>query len=76
MAEDHVIAPHRIVDHDLGRVMYGTGDRVPLDDAVKYGLIPSKKAAAVKKAAPRPKGKRAPAEDRAVKPAEDRARKK
>lgn len=76
MAEqDHVIAPHRIVDQELGRVMYGTGDRVPLEDAIKYGLV--KKAEKVaKKATPRPKGKRAPAEDRAAKPAEDRAKKK
>lgn len=37
-------APHRIVDHDLQRVVYGTGDRVPLHDAVKYGLIPADQA--------------------------------
>lgn len=36
-----ILAPHRIVDHDLGRVMYGTGDKVPIGDAVKYGLIPA-----------------------------------
>lgn len=37
--KDYVIAPHRIVDRERGRVMYGTGDRVPLADAVKYGLV-------------------------------------
>lgn len=35
-----ITAPHRIVDHTLGRVMYGTGDQVPIADAVKYGLLP------------------------------------
>lgn len=40
----HVIAPHRIVDHELGRVLYGTGDRVPWADAVKYGLVPADEA--------------------------------
>lgn len=34
-----VTAPHRIVDHELQRVVYGTGDRVPIEDAVKYGLV-------------------------------------
>lgn len=34
-----VIAPHRIVDHEIGRVMYGTGERVPLADAIRYGLV-------------------------------------
>lgn len=41
----HVIAPHRIVDHE--RVVYGTGDRVPWDDAVKYGIVPSDEATKV-----------------------------
>ena len=36
-----IIAPHRVVDEALGRVMYGTGQRVPIADAVKYGLIPA-----------------------------------
>lgn len=39
MKRNYVIAPHRIVDEQLERVVYGTGDKVPLDDAVKYGLI-------------------------------------
>lgn len=43
----HIIAPHRIVDHDLGRVVYGTGQRVPWDDAVKYGLVPADDAVKV-----------------------------
>lgn len=34
-----ITAPHRIVDHELGRVVYGTGDRVPIADAIKYGLV-------------------------------------
>jgi hypothetical protein len=78
MAEQtHVIAPHRIVDPDLQRVVYSTGQRVPLDDAVKYGLIEAKPDVEVvdPKAKPAPKrGKRArkPAEDRARKPTEDR----
>lgn len=70
-------APHRIVDADLGRVVYGTGDQVPLADAVKYGLIPPDQVelgpAAPDEVAPEPtnakRGRRtrhhpAPAEDR------------
>lgn len=34
-----VITPHRLIDHEAGRIAYGTGDRVPLDDAVRFGLI-------------------------------------
>lgn len=67
----YIIAPHRIVDHDLGRVVYGTGDRVPIEDAVKYGLVEATVDPDVKPE-PRPKGKRRPAEDRARKPGEDR----
>lgn len=70
--KDYVIAPHRIVDHELGRVMYGTGHRVPMADAVKYGLVDEPVEKAPAKKAARPKGKRKPAEDRARKPAEDR----
>lgn len=67
-------APHRIVDG--GRVVYGTGDQVPLHDAVKYGLIPATEVEAgpaAPDAAPEPtaakRGRRtrhhpAPAEDR------------
>lgn len=39
-----ITAPHRIVDHERGRVMYGTGDRVPIADAVRYGLLPADQA--------------------------------
>jgi hypothetical protein len=70
MAEtEHIIASERVVDHELGRVVYSPGDRVPLDDAIRYGLIDKPPA---KKAAKRPKGKRKPAEDRARKRSEDR----
>lgn len=72
--KQYVIAPHRIVDHDLGRVMYGTGDRVPLADARKYGLIADVSAPTLPvENAPKPagakKGRRTrhhpgPAEDR------------
>lgn len=66
-----IIAPHRIVAD--GRVLYGTGDRVPIDDAVRYGLIdPPDQPAPAEPIKPRPKGKRRPAEDRAHKPEEDR----
>lgn len=41
----HITAPHRIVDG--GRVVYGTGERVPWDDAVKYGLVPTDDAVRV-----------------------------
>jgi hypothetical protein len=70
--KDHVIATERIVDEELQRVVYSPGDRVPMDDALKYGLV--KKSAAkkaAKKQAPS-KGKRAPAEDRARKPSGNR----
>lgn len=35
----YVITPHRIDDPELERVMYGPGDNVPLDDAIRYGLV-------------------------------------
>ena len=69
--KDHVVTDERIVDEELGRVVYSPGDRVPMDDAVKYGLVkkaPAKKAA--KKAPAR--GKRGPVEDRAKKPGANR----
>lgn len=68
-AARHVTAPHRIVDG--GRVVYGTGDRVPWDDAVKYGLVPAAEADAPTKTKGR--AKKGPVEDRAKKgPVEDR----
>lgn len=80
---DYVIAPHRIVDPVLERVMYGTGERVPLADAVKYGLIDEPVQPATDTPVPgRAKGKReepaARTEPKRPKgkrrPAEDRAR--
>lgn len=73
---DYVIAPHAVADPELERKVYGAGDRVPMEDAIKYGLVtrPAKKAAA-KKAAAKSTDERAvrgPAEDRAKKPSEDR----
>jgi hypothetical protein len=67
--EDYVIAPHRIVDDELERVVYGPGDRVPWDEAVKYGLVPKPRKTPAKKTV----AKKVPA--RARKPTEDRARK-
>lgn len=63
-SQRHVIAPHRIIDNE--RVVYGTGDRVPWDDAVKYGLVAPAKAPVKKTRS------RRPTEDRARKPSEDR----
>lgn len=62
--EDYVIAPHAIADSDLQRNVYGAGDRVPIDDAVKYGLV--------KKTAKTTKRAKKAAEDRAKKPSENR----
>lgn len=36
---DFVISPGVIVDYELERHVYGTGDRVPMADAIKYGLV-------------------------------------
>jgi hypothetical protein len=74
---DYVIAPHRVDDPDLRRAVYGVGDRVPMADAIKYGLVtgPEKPAPP---AAPRGKrkgsdrAKHGPEHDRARKPQEDR----
>lgn len=70
--QDFIIAPHRVVDEELERVVYGTGQRVPMADAIKYGLVKKAPPKAAKKAT---KGKRGPVEDRARKPSEDRAKK-
>jgi len=76
--EDYVIAPHKIVDPVLERVVYGTGDRVPMADAIRYGLVDHATAAVAGENSPKaPKAKRGqrarkPAEDRAHKPVEDR----
>lgn len=63
--KDFVVAPYAVEDTELGRMVYGSGDRVPMDDAVKYGLVA--------KSSPR-KSKREPAENRARK--SSRTRKK
>lgn len=36
---DFVIAPHRIIDTERECIAYGTGERVPMADAIKYGLV-------------------------------------
>lgn len=76
MAEDeYVVAPHRIDDPDLERAVYGVGDRVPIADAVRYGLIdkPSKPPPAKKPARKATRrAKRGPEDDRAKKPGDDR----
>lgn len=46
---DYVIAPHAIQDPDLERNVYGAGDKVPMDDAVKYGLVEKPSASRAKK---------------------------
>lgn len=67
---DFVYATERVMDRDLGRVVYGAGDPVPMADAIKYGLVPTPPVADF---APEPenakRGRRtrhhpAPAEDR------------
>ena len=76
--EDYVIAPHTIVDPVLERVVYGIGERVPMADAIKYGIVDHATVAVAGENPPKalkPKrGQRArkPQEDRAHKPAEDR----
>lgn len=67
---DWVYADRRIDDPELERAVYGVGDRVPMADAIRYGLVDAPKEPAPGQ---RPKGKRKPAEDRARKPSEDRA---
>lgn len=77
MGDDYIIAPHRIIDEELQRVVYGTGQKVPMADAIKYGLVDGKaaKRVAAKKATKAPaRGKRGPVEDRARKPSEDRGK--
>jgi hypothetical protein len=70
---DYVIAPHAVSGKgkDAGRKIYGAGDKVPMADAVKYGLA---KGPAKEPAKPAPKGKRRTTA-RARKPEQDRARK-
>jgi len=75
--KDFVIAPHKVYDHEREVIAYGTGDRVPIEEARRLGLVDDKPAKA--KPADQPAAKRGarrartgPAEDRARKPAEDR----
>jgi len=70
---EYVIAPHRIVDYQLERVVYGTGDKVPLADAVKYGLIEGDVVETTQTPKKKPTTKRRGSK-RAAKPAENRAR--
>lgn len=66
---DWVYADRRIDDPGLERAVYGVGDRVPMADAIRYGLVAEPAQPEPPK---RPKGKRGPAEDRARRPGEDR----
>lgn len=59
---DYVIAPYAIADEELHRNVYGVGDRVPMADAIKYGLVA--KPARAKKATA----------NRARKPSENRSK--
>lgn len=71
---DWVRAPHAIHDPALERNVYGSQDRVPMADAIKYGLVPAPPAPTEPSTEPK-RGRRArrPAEDREKKgPAEDR----
>lgn len=61
--QEFVEAPHAIEDTELERIVYGPGDKVPMADAIKYGLV--------EKTSPR-KSKAEPAEDRAKKPKANR----
>lgn len=72
---DWVYADRRIDDPELERAVYGVGDRVPMADAIRYGVVdaPEEPAPGQRPKGQRPKGKRKPAEDRARKPSEDRA---
>lgn len=64
---DYVIAKTAIADPDLERHVYGAGDRVPIADAIKYGLVA---------AAPTPEAEEQPTRGRRSKhgPDEDRAK--
>lgn len=62
---DWVTTPHALVDSERNRIVYVAGSRVPMDDAVKFGLV-AKKPKTEKRA------KKGPAEDRAKKPDKNR----
>lgn len=61
--QEFVLAPHAIEDTELERIVFSPGDKVPMDQAIKYGLV--------EQTSPR-KSKAKPAEDRAKKPAANR----
>lgn len=63
---EFVIAPHAVHDPALERNVYGAGDRVPMADAIRYGLVDGPEPAEPE--GPKRGGRRAkrrPAEDRA-----------
>jgi hypothetical protein len=73
-----IVAPHRIVDPHLERVVYGPGDLMTPEDARHYGVLPAgDEATATVTETPQRggrRGKRRPTEDRAVDgPSEDRS---
>lgn len=63
--QEYVIAPRAIEDPELERIVYGVGDKVPMEDAIKYGLV--------QKTSPK-KSKTEPAENRAKAPKKTRAK--
>lgn len=71
--QDFVTAPHRIVDEERHVVVYGEGEPVPWDDAVRYGLVGQDKPEPTPEGPKRGARRRKPAEDRARRPAEDRS---
>lgn len=76
-ADAFIAAPHRIDNPDGGPALYGVGDPIPRDEAVRLGLIADTPAEKPAKAPAKrmTRAKKGPAEDRAKKPAEDRAKK-
>lgn len=57
--EDYVLAPYAIEDTELERIVYGVGDKVPMADAIKYGLVADQRAQKPKaNRARKPKGDR------------------
>lgn len=70
--QDFVTAPHRIVDEERCVVVYGEGEDVPMDDAIRYGLVKAAKPEPPAEPAKRGARRRQPGEDRARRPAEDR----
>lgn len=66
--QQFVIANGVVRDPDSGKRLYGGGDKVPMDDAIRLGLV----AAPTKKAAKATKRARKSSENRARKLSEDR----